>query len=652
LFRRHLLIYAVFPAAIFLTGIFRVAVGQGFDNVIQSNGQVLADAGSTVRAMKRGSDGSYYILTKVGNSVSVYNPDGRLIDRIPNGASGGAVIKYASDIDVDSQGNLFVVDRGANAVLIFRNDGALMATVHVNLPVSVAALPGHQFAVLTLRPQRLVTIMDQSGKVVTSFGDLAEAGVDPATHDLVTLGKITGDPSGYIYFGFTLLPNPSIRKYDRYGSASYSASIDNSFAAPVPAAHDDRVQFSLNFTQMNFSSQFHTGLTVGSSGSVRFAMGMGMGLSGLMGGGPMMGGGGGGPIMGGGPMMGGGPIMAGSNFGSAGGAGGPPMGPASMGAEISGTGSLRNGIFHLRLGLGPSGPPSALKTSGNAAAPSDSTNNSQFNVGAVQDSGFQFAPSSADDYSFTTSSFDTAILSNLQLSSDTQSGNIGSADTGSNPNVLGTDLSMGISPGMIQPSMFAFGGPGFGGPGGRPSFGGPGGRPSFGGNSMPPGQLSQNNTFFSPPSGSFGSRAAGSGFDNSNFGLLPGHFGFGMSNVVGTVRINLDRNREVAEEPQTISVMALDPETGQLWVALGNRLVAFDKDGLLLETSAISAGEGNALHITGLIVERSRILIATETSGVLSFERRTPVPNTGAFRLAAQPVNPSRGDETGNPFSK
>jgi hypothetical protein len=98
--------------------------------------------------------------------------------------------------------------------------------------------------------------------------------------------------------------------------------------------------------------------------------------------------------------------------------------------------------------------------------------------------------------------------------------------------------------------------------------------------------------------------------------------------------------------------MALDPETGQLWVALGNRLVAFDKDGLLLETSAISAGEGNALHITGLIVERSRILIATETSGVLSFERRTPVPNTGAFRLAAQPVNPSRGDETGNPFSK
>lgn len=646
--RRYSLVCAALAIGIFLTGVSRPAIGQGFETVVQPNGQVLPQAGTMVRAMKRASDGSYYVLTKVSNVVSVYGPDGALKGRIPNAASGGAVIKYAADIDLDSDGNLLVADQGANAVIVFRSDGSLLATIPVNLPVSVAALPGRQFAVLTLRPRRLVTIMNQDGKIVSSFGNLADAGIDPERHDLVTLGKITGDPSGDIYLGITSLPDPLVRKYDRYGWASYSASIDDSVIAPIPPQHEDRVQFSLNFTQMNFSSQFHASLTVGTSGSVRFATGMGMGLNGLLGGGPTRGGG---PMMGGGmmgsEMMGGGPMMGGASFGSMSGSGGPPMGPANMGAEISGTGSLRSGLFHFRLGLGSSGPRGGSRPPDGGNGPTDSSNDSHFSLGA-SGSDFQVASSSSGDDSYGSPS---AILSESQGSSDAQNLSINSANQTYSFDATGADLSMGISPGMIQPAMSAggFGGGAFGGPGA-------GGRPPLGGGPRAQGQLSQSSFSGAPlggsgmPQGQFGSgnfsgapafnaHPEGGGANGFRFGP-PGHFGAGMSNIVGTVRVNLDRNRDTDEKAPTISAMAFDPDTNQLWVAIGNRLLAFDKDGQLVETSGIATPGETTMHANSLIVERDRILIATDSSGVLSFGRPSSTARSLAVPVAMQTENP------------
>lgn len=622
-------------AGISLPAVSRPAVAQGFETVVQSKGQVLSETGTTVRAMRHASDGSYYILTKVGNAIFKYGSDGKLQGQIPNAASGGAVIKYAADIDVDSEGNLFVADQGANAVLIFGNDGSLIASAPVNFPVAVAALPLHQFAVLTLRPRRLITIMDQDGRIVSSFGNLSDAGIDPANHGLLTLGKIAGDHSGHIYLGFTSLPTPLVRKYDRYGSATYSASIDNSAFGPISSPKEDRVQFSLNFTQMNFSNQFHASMTVGTSGSVRFATGMGMGLNGLFGGGLMRGGGpmmAGAPVMGGGgPMtgMGFGPMMGGG-FGSANGSGGPPMGPMSMGAEVSGTGSLKDGLFHFRFGLGPNaGPPRGSKSpSGNAGPPpSDSSTESQFSVVSLQGSGFQSAPSTSDDYSS-----DSGILATFQSSSDSQNANIASSYSygGSGFGIPGGDLSMGISPGMIQPGMFVGGGFGGGGFGGGLG----GGRPPLGGSTMSQGQFGQDGNFSGPPTG-FSPRGGGGGMDGSHFGP-PGHFGPGMSNVVGTIRVNLDRSRDSQEKPQIISAIALDPDTEQLWVSIGNRLLAFDKDGQLVATSNIATPGAMTLRANALIVERNRILIATDSSGIISVEHPNIAPSSLALPVAMQ----------------
>ena len=83
----------------------------------------------------------------------------------------------------------------------------------MNAPTSVVALSGGQFAVTTLLSKRLVQIMDETGKVVRTFGDPADVAPAPQSSPpqdewgrpipaplaLVDRGRIIGD-SGNIVF--------------------------------------------------------------------------------------------------------------------------------------------------------------------------------------------------------------------------------------------------------------------------------------------------------------------------------------------------------------------------------------------------------------------------------------------------------------------
>lgn len=62
-------------------------------------------------------------------------------------------------------------------------------------------------------------------------------------------------------------------------------------------------------------------------------------------------------------------------------------------------------------------------------------------------------------------------------------------------------------------------------------------------------------------------------------------------------------------------------DSGELWIALHNKLLRFDKDGNRKATYHLYAPDGTALDANALLVEENRILIGNDPLGVFEFER-------------------------------
>lgn len=206
---------------------------------IQATGRVFPEIGPAVNALKRDASGLYYILAAPASVISVYGDDGKRRASIPNDNSKGAKIVYAEDIDLDATGRLFVADRGANAIRVFRADGSVDATIPASAPTSIAALPGGEFAVETQRSDRLVNIIDAQGKLVRAFGDPSDLAGGAASSRFLSHGRLAGDSAGNIYFAFTYSADPTIRKYDRFGYSAYEISLSASEFSPDTANRRD-----------------------------------------------------------------------------------------------------------------------------------------------------------------------------------------------------------------------------------------------------------------------------------------------------------------------------------------------------------------------------------------------------------------------------
>ncbi len=585
------------------------SVASGQDAGTASSARVFPQIGPDLKAIKRDSSGRYYILAKPANVIWVFAPDGRLAGKIPNSASAGA-IRYASDFDLDSTGRVLVADRGANAVEIFQPDGALVAKIPVFAPLSVVALPRGKFAVVTLRSKYLVNIFDESGSLDSSFGDRSEVDPGATAETLFDPGKIYGDSAGHIYFAFTAMTDPMIRKYDRSGYMLYAAPL------PIPEIEaaskpEDRLEFGLNFGQMNISDQVGAWATVGTSGTVRFGSSMGTGFGQRFGRG--FGGWGGGGTLGG----------FGTPFTAASADGAPPNALGLNGATFSGQATIQNGQFHFNLGAGL-----GRQRFGRGAG--SGTNNSQDNptgqASLLQfDSGGFSAGSQGADAGTSSSDADAEILeadpSTILNSPD--------STLGGDPSDFAADQPFSYGYAGLQPGMFAGGmlfrphGGGFGGPrgGGGLGFGGHGGG-GFAGHG-----------FEGAPRFAAGADAGGGvPPGRPNFG---GHFVFNTYNVVASVRLNLDRPAETHEEDPKLTAIGVDPATGQSWVAIGSQLVHLGADGSLLGSYYMATPDGTPLHPDAILVEPNRLLIADDPLGIFSFARpdRSAAP---AAKLSAK----------------
>lgn len=578
------------------------ANAQGFVNAVQSRARVFPEINSGVAAMKRDSARRYYVLATPPNVIWIFNPEGKRIGQIPRAGAEGVKIQYAVDFDLDSEGFLLVADRAANAVEIFTPDGSLLKTIPVRAPSGVVALPENQFAVSSLRSKRLVEIYTDQGDLVRSFGDPVEAGADPLKQ-LQNLGRVFGDGNADIYFAFTDLPDPTVRKYDRFGYAATNVTLAASLYAPsVTPAPNDRVQFGINFSETSFSDSYNTWAAIGNKGDVFFGGGLSPGL---------------------GAHVGEGPATAQSatasilSTGQASGPGGGAPGGTAGGGMVSAQGTFQADSLQFHLG---GKPKRAATTDDSQASP----------VPAGTSGAMLFtAPDSSPSDPF---------------------GSFNSNDSPDGLFSFSQPAGQGANTGTTGRGMGGFGGAGmFGGMGlGQGLFSGIGGFGQVGGTAIggggPGGSFGKDAQAFTAPAPATGTGGPRGGFERGpgdmHFGGGHGRYGEGLYNLTGTVKVNLDHPPNSSDDKPLITAVGVDRVSQDIWAAIGRVLVHFDKNGDYLADYYLATSDGAPLRASAIIVEPDRLIVASDSRGIYEFPRSdaSASHSSGPSSIATQPA--------------
>jgi len=196
------------------------------DDDLFARHRVFPSIGPGLRAVHHAANGNYYVLASPTVGVAIFDSNGKQLSVIgaPSEPSvknkeSRAPIVFGEDCDVDAQGNVYVADRGSNLVTVFAPDGKQLRSFPVNSLISLAALPDGEVAVSTLQQTHQVTVYGPNGKVVREFGALESLSTRPELDRYLNLGRLVSNPQGNIYYGFTYMPEPLVRQYDRFGNA-------------------------------------------------------------------------------------------------------------------------------------------------------------------------------------------------------------------------------------------------------------------------------------------------------------------------------------------------------------------------------------------------------------------------------------------------
>jgi hypothetical protein len=199
-----------------------------YESDLMARRRVFDPVGAGFRAIRRGPNGNYYILTAPAPAVQIYDAAGKHVGQVPSesaAAAKGAALVYGESVDVDGEGRVAVCDRAANAVKIFSPDGSLTRTISIAAPISVVFVPGDEIAVASPSSERLVTAYDLAGKVIRDFGEREQIADQPSINTLVNFGRLASDDAGDTYFAFDYLPEPTVRKFDRVGYLALEISL-------------------------------------------------------------------------------------------------------------------------------------------------------------------------------------------------------------------------------------------------------------------------------------------------------------------------------------------------------------------------------------------------------------------------------------------
>ena len=207
--------------------------------------RIFPGVGPGLRAVKRGADGRLYILASPSPGLLVFDAQGKQVLSIKAPAASttaevkaARTIAFGEDCDVDAAGRIYVADRGENLLSIFTPEGELFRKISVKNPLSVAALPEGEVAVATLREPHLVMVFDKNGRDVREFGDPEPLSEREDYNRYLSTGQLATDAQGHLYYGFTYVPEPTVRQYDRLGYAGQD--IQYTAIEAFPTAHAAR----------------------------------------------------------------------------------------------------------------------------------------------------------------------------------------------------------------------------------------------------------------------------------------------------------------------------------------------------------------------------------------------------------------------------
>ncbi len=118
--------------------------------------------------------------------------------------------------------------------------------------------------------------------------------------------------------------------------------------------------------------------------------------------------------------------------------------------------------------------------------------------------------------------------------------------------------------------------------------------------------------------------------------------------VAQAARKEIDRQEKRHESPyfkRNLTALTIDRSNGELWIALHNKLLHFDKDGNHRATYLLYTPEGSRLEATSILVNAQRILAGNEALGVYEFARpdrseKTPVGKATGDDRAEKKVAP------------
>ena len=210
------------------------SAGSEVDDQLMARRRVFPSIGPGLRALRHGRDGKYYLLASPSVGIVVFDSQQKQLSVIgappaspTTDKTSRTPISFGEDCDVDAQGNLYVADRGYNLINVFSPAGVLLRSMQFNSPTSLAALPEGEVAVTAPRGLHLVTVFGPNGRVVREFGDSEQLSDREDLNRYVSVGRLGSDPDGHIYYGYTYLPEPVVRQYDRFGFAKQDFQFTN-----------------------------------------------------------------------------------------------------------------------------------------------------------------------------------------------------------------------------------------------------------------------------------------------------------------------------------------------------------------------------------------------------------------------------------------
>jgi hypothetical protein len=240
--RKTLGMLAVAAALLPVAGVFWAGAAE-IDDDLTASRRLFPTIGPGLRALRHAANGNYYVLASPSVGVAIFDSKGKQLSVIgaPPPApvtdkAGRSAISFGEDCDVDAQGNVYVADRGNNLVTEFAPDGKQLRSFPADALLSLAVLPEGEVAATSLQSSHHVIVYGPDGKISREFGEFESLSSRADLDHALNLGRVSSDPQGHIYFGFTYMPESLVRKFDRFGNASQDFVFTGVDAYPEASA--------------------------------------------------------------------------------------------------------------------------------------------------------------------------------------------------------------------------------------------------------------------------------------------------------------------------------------------------------------------------------------------------------------------------------